>query len=213
MGHHHRMPRAIADQRPRIKFDIAVKEGKQIMTLVRTKQDQWRLGELADRIEPKYGDQTLQKFAGAINCEYVLLKDYRTTFQAWPEKAGRPAFQIARALNPHPQRFRIVNNEPNLTLRQARHKMKMWRMEHRQPRTQTPAMLAKKAIKVFNNTFTTNGELQLIMNTIQRVELEQHVQIGLSEALAKLIRRLQKTLDKFIDRPAGTIIDLTARRL
>ena len=60
-----------------IDFNKAVTEGKKIVAKA-LKSHEMRLGELADRVEPKYGDKTLAKFAAAIGLHVATLNRCRS---------------------------------------------------------------------------------------------------------------------------------------
>lgn len=88
---------------------------------------QWVLGKFASLVEIDYGRGQLKKYAADIHCHYDTLKDYRTTYNAWPTEEGRPAFWIARVLNSHPNRYAIIKQNPNLTYREAKDIMRKFR--------------------------------------------------------------------------------------
>jgi hypothetical protein len=89
---------------------------------------QWVLGALARNVEIEYGKRTLQKYAKDIGVEYGTLRNYRATFEAWLNAAGRPEnFAIATALNSHPDRYQVVARFPKLTFRQAREIMRSYK--------------------------------------------------------------------------------------
>jgi chemotaxis protein histidine kinase CheA len=79
----------------------------------------WKLGELALQVDTKYGEESLDVYAKQISEEYGKLKDARTTVEAWPQKAARPAFlSVAQRLNPiQPMeaRYAIVRKNPDIT--------------------------------------------------------------------------------------------------
>lgn len=95
-----------------------VDEGRQIVQ--RQAADNWKLGELASRVEGRYGSGALRKYAEEIGVNYGTLKDCRTTLLAWSEKAGRPAFWTAKALNALDDRQQIVRRRPSITQNEAR---------------------------------------------------------------------------------------------
>jgi hypothetical protein len=88
-----------------------------------------RLGELADRVEPKYGDKTLAKFAAAIGLQVATLNRCRSVYRAWKKieiKGSSPKFALLQALQGHPKRDEIINNIK--TVREARTIMKDYRV-------------------------------------------------------------------------------------
>src|SRR6266481_5382098 len=69
-----------------IPFDEAVREGKEILARsADAERDQLRLGEIADKLEPKYDDQTLAKYAKRIGIEQSTLNHYRTVYRHWKD--------------------------------------------------------------------------------------------------------------------------------
>jgi hypothetical protein len=117
-----------------IDFDTAVVEGKQIVAKMETNEQdmglyEMQLGELADRLKPRYGDKTLACFAKEIGVVACTLKRRRTVFRAW-KGIGAPAprsFAIAQELAPLLNRAEIIKNNPNISRRQARVKVNEWK--------------------------------------------------------------------------------------
>jgi hypothetical protein len=102
-----------------IPYDEAVVEGKTIVGGIH--RNQWRLGELANFIEPKYGEGTLAKFAEEIGVRYTTLKNCRSVFRAWPELDFRKSisFSVANMLRAHPDREAILRDNPLITVARA----------------------------------------------------------------------------------------------
>lgn len=114
-----------------IGYDTAVREGKEIVLEIEAaERGQLRLGELADNLEPKYGDRTLAKFAAEIGVgSKCTLDRYRTVYRAWAGKLAPgpnlvPQYAVLRELATHPEREQIIRQNPNLTKREARDKMR-----------------------------------------------------------------------------------------
>jgi len=112
-----------------IKYDVAVREGKEI--IANEKRGQMRLGELADKLEPKYADRTLAKFAAEIGIAACTLERHRSVYRAWKENPapGPVSYAVLRALQDHPDRADIVKNNPDLTQAEARKLMRPYRGE------------------------------------------------------------------------------------
>jgi hypothetical protein len=96
-----------------IKFEDVVTELKQIVD--HGERDNWRLGELAYRVEPRYGDKTLAKLAkengGIAECS---LRRRRNVYEAWFVKiraAPPESFAVAQELAAHPERGRIIRRK------------------------------------------------------------------------------------------------------
>jgi hypothetical protein len=107
-----------------IPFDRAVAEGKQI--LADAERGQWKLGELAHKVHPTYADRTLAKFAEAIGIAPCTLARHRDVFRAYPEYEaicgpGRESvsYAVLRELATHPDRARIIRENPKITKREA----------------------------------------------------------------------------------------------
>src|SRR6516165_6397206 len=106
------------------KYEYLVEEGKKAVVGISNKL--WELGDLANKVEKFYGENTLGQFANDINFpgSAKTLKRYRDVCRAFPENAGRPAFlTAAQALASHPDRHEIFKQKPNLTEREARQLM------------------------------------------------------------------------------------------
>src|SRR5262245_17084025 len=106
------------------EYRAAVKEGKAICATMSGKQ--WALGDLALKVEKKYGEKRLERFAVDINFdgEGTTLSRYRSVCLAFPKTGGRPRFfASAQILQTHRDRIQIVTNNPNISVREARELM------------------------------------------------------------------------------------------
>ena len=116
--------RAASNDR-RIPYEEAVAKGKAIIAKMDREQrrDQMRLGELADRVETKYRDRTIAKFAKAIGVAACTLKRYLSVYRAWDgrgiEAPGPVSYSVLRELQDHPEREKIVKENPQITKREA----------------------------------------------------------------------------------------------
>jgi hypothetical protein len=127
-----------------INFDAAVAEGKQIVA--QGESNAWRLGEIADQVEPKYGDKTLAKLAKAIGgIALCTLERRRSVYRKWKEIPAAPpkSFAVAQELAPHPDRGRIIEAKPNITTREARKEMQ----EENERQQQADPNFAKEKMK------------------------------------------------------------------
>jgi hypothetical protein len=115
-----------------INFDEAVAQAKQHIEA--KKHHEMMLGELADRVEPKYGDRTLAKFAEEIGVDVADLNRWRSVYRAYkgkpPIEGTSPKFGVLQALQAHPKRDEIIKENPNLTTREARTYMRDWHAAH-----------------------------------------------------------------------------------
>jgi hypothetical protein len=109
----------------RIDFDDAVKEARQI--LAKGEEDQWRLAELAGQVETSYGEKKLQQFAKAIGIAPCTVARMRSVWRAWQnDKNEGPApksFAVAQALQGHPERQKLISENPGMTRAKARRLM------------------------------------------------------------------------------------------
>jgi hypothetical protein len=112
-----------------IPYDEAVVEGRNLVSSM--KDIQFELGRIADKLEPKYEERTLERYAEEIKIDHGTLKSYRTTYRAWKDMPARPAgFSVAKALNRHPNRADIIQETPELSVKEAGKKMQEWKKEH-----------------------------------------------------------------------------------
>ena len=104
-----------------IKYDDkAIAKGKRLVKAFQS--NQIKLGELADRLEPKYGDQTLERFAKDIGIEPATLGRIRSVYRRYKglDLGSGASFSVRKDLQGHPAADEIIKNNPNLTRPQAR---------------------------------------------------------------------------------------------
>ena len=108
-------------EQARINFDTAVTEAK---GHIWSKEfHETKIGELADRLEPKYGAQTLAKFAEAIGLAYETVKKYRTVFRKYkdtPIGETSTSFAVKSSLAAVPEAADIIMAKPEMTTPEAR---------------------------------------------------------------------------------------------
>jgi len=124
--------RARKNKPDEIDFNTAVTEGKKIVATA-LKSHELKLGELADRVEPKYGDKTLLKFAKAIGLHIATVSRCRSVYRAWKKikiKGPSPNFGVYQALQGHPEREEIINKVKPKTVKEARTIMRDYRKAH-----------------------------------------------------------------------------------
>jgi predicted component of type VI protein secretion system len=129
-----------------IKFEVAVEEGARIVAAKYAADNLGRLelGELADRVEPKYDHNTLAKLAEAIPICPRTLGRYRDTFRAWPDfrALGRISYSVLRALAPLKDRYKVLAANPDMTKAEAE---KIVAARRAQPPAAAPAETAPAA--------------------------------------------------------------------
>jgi hypothetical protein len=115
-----------------IKYDdAAIAQGIRLVKAL--KSSQMKLGELADRLQPKYGEETLKRFAKAIGLPVATLARYRSVYRKWKGiEAPGPNFAVAKALQSLPSNHieLLMNEFPNMTKRDAITFVKDWRNAH-----------------------------------------------------------------------------------
>lgn len=125
-----------------IPYDEAI---KQVNALIGDAEKiQWKLGQIADRIQPKYGKATLEAFAHEVGVNYKTLLHYQRVYRAYGvEISERPeiSFSAAAVLVKHPDRVRLLTEKPTMTYREAEERMEEFqsekeeaaRADHREP--------------------------------------------------------------------------------
>jgi hypothetical protein len=116
-----------------------VAEGKQLVTEANQKiatadRNNWRLGELADQVVTGYGEGRLKNFAAAIGLAHCTVERRRTTYRNWKDTRKTDpglfltlSYWVARALEKHPEKERLVKENPAMTKRHAEVLMKEYR--------------------------------------------------------------------------------------
>jgi hypothetical protein len=129
------------------EYKAAVEEGKQVAEDFLAAEEQaenfkMRLGELADGVAKKYGDKRLDRYAKDIGMVACTLGRCRSVYRAWHgvdaaayeaqtgKKATPPiSFSVAQDLQRHPDRFDIIKNDPDISSRAARRKVRQYKKE------------------------------------------------------------------------------------
>jgi hypothetical protein len=109
----------------------AIEKGKRLAWILKKGDTaELELGELADRLQPKYGEKkTLARFAEAIDLPLDRLNRCRSVYRAWKGidiQGTSPNFGVLQALQGHPNRDEIIKL-PGLTVASARAFMKGYR--------------------------------------------------------------------------------------
>jgi len=127
----HKRKRDRARKQPdkaQIKYDDkAIAEGKRLVKALQS--NEMKLGELADRLEPIYGDQTLACFAIEIGVKVGTLNRCRSVYRAYKgrDSGSGASFAVRKALQGHPERDKIIK-EVKPGVREARTIMKDYRV-------------------------------------------------------------------------------------
>jgi hypothetical protein len=131
------------------EYETAVEEGKAVVAAINGKQ--WALGDLADKIETKYGENRLEQFAEDISFEGAVstLKRCRDVCRAFPKERVRPRFfAVAQILAPHPDRFAIVERDPDMSKDKALVITRQWREDESKRLLSNQLKLANDMISV-----------------------------------------------------------------
>jgi len=110
-----------------IPFAKGLAEGKKILAEIEDVRERghFRLGEIADKIETKYGDRTHAKLAEGWNIAPSCFKRYLSVYRAWKGKnIGAPGapivpYSVLRELAGLEDREQIIRDNPNMTRREA----------------------------------------------------------------------------------------------
>jgi hypothetical protein len=121
---------ATTDLKDDRKYLAAVERCKAITASISGKQ--WRLGDESDYVGKVYGENKLKQFTVDIHFdgEWTTLQRYRDVCRAFPKSRGRPRyFAAAQVLAPYPEpeRFEIVERNPDISVHEAREVMRQWR--------------------------------------------------------------------------------------
>jgi hypothetical protein len=162
--------------------------GRRLVTEIA--DSQYKLGELADGIEPKYGKGTLESFADEIGIEYNTLKGYRTVWRAWKDVSVLPRnYSLAKALvsSTDESKEYYLEHWPNETEKQARADVRKWKKE------QEEANGENKGYKLPNVRRLTKS----IVDRIERWEYEldllsRHRNTLTGMEIRDLVRALEK---------------------
>jgi hypothetical protein len=192
---------------PELSFEDACVEGKRLVEEMNAKDDsvQWRLGELADLIEPKYGAKTLSKFAHRIGRAPCTVKRYRTVYRAWKDFLPKNApglrfpYSVARELAgivDRESRESLIERMPTMTKSQAA----TFRKAHQNPESETEEIDRwwKDSIKRANKDLGDEKYLDVDRHILRRVVkqgLLKTLRNG-GEARIRLADGLQKILDE-----------------
>src|SRR5436190_3212476 len=101
-----------------VTYEQLVEKGKQAVK--KQQSMNWEIGDLAADVESEYGGASLQRFAEDIGVSFDAIRACISTTRAWPQIGTRVTFwAVHRVLNAHPDRVKIITENPSWTVRQA----------------------------------------------------------------------------------------------
>jgi hypothetical protein len=106
-------------------YEGLVEQGKQVVN--KQENINWELGELAIDVVDEYGEGTLYQFAEDIGINYDTLKACVATVKAWPKVTRVTFWKTHQHLNAHPNRHKIMSDNPKISSRQALALMREYR--------------------------------------------------------------------------------------
>jgi hypothetical protein len=188
-----------------ISWDDAVAEGKRLVDAgkqmtAKADQNDWRLAELADAVGTIYGENKLGQFATEIGIAHCTVKRRRTTYRNWKEilkgDPGLPfslSYSVARELEKHPDRGRLIKKNPKMTKRDATALMKAYRSK---PESETQRWwkdVIVRAGKAMADETVLQGDRQILLKVVEPALLPTLREAGqawirLADGLEKLFK-------------------------
>jgi hypothetical protein len=184
-----------------ISLDEAVEEGKRLIKDLEA--NQMRIGEIADRLESKYGESTLARYAQIMETNVNTLQNYRSVYRTWhedPKVKGFPKFSVAKALVRHPDRAKIVEERPDITEREAKEETKKFKGEqaaYPQYTNQAMHKLTKRIVTRLNAFLKERSvidqmlDVVIIQNTLD-MEYVEKIIFALNRANDRVVGALQR---------------------
>jgi hypothetical protein len=184
------------------KDDVAL--GKRLAKQHSTNHD--ALGELANKIETKYGDGTLEDFAEAIGIAYSTLKNCRHVHRKWKASPVKPkSFSVAKALASYKDKDEYISSHPSATEKEARTFVRAARELDRERKDKEMLDSERKGFKLGNWTRATEKlikDMHEILLTKWDKKLDalsqrrKGVELG---ALADLIITLERSANMLLE--------------
>jgi hypothetical protein len=198
-----------------ITWDEAVEEGKRL--IVDLESSQMRLGEIADRIQPKYGESTLAQYAQELKMNLNTLQNLRSVYRTWHEDLNVksiPKFSVAKALVGHPDRAKIVEERPDITEREAKEETKKFKAQKATYETysdQAAHKLTKSIVTGLDSFLEKNSSLDGMLdhiNILNMLDMEyaEKIIFALNRANERVVGALQRLNVKMetYQKPADT---------
>jgi hypothetical protein len=189
--------------------DIDIKYGKKLVANI--SKSQYDLGELADAVETRYGDGTLEEFAKVIGIAYNTLKGYRYVWRRWKNSEVKPkTFSLAKALASYEERESYIHVNPDATEEDARDWVKKEKKEAKEKKeneiintsnkgkkTNEIEKLATKLISEMDKQFEGKWEHSLGVLSRHRDGITHPTTAKLIRTLTRYSKILDGCKDKF----------------
>jgi hypothetical protein len=184
-----------------ISWDEAVEEGMRLVENLEA--NQMRIGEIADRIDPKYGERTLSQYAQVLKKSVNTLQNYRSVYRTWHEDSKVKhvqKFSVAKALVKHPNRVTIVEERPGITEREAQLATKKFKEEqarYEQYSNQSMHKLTRSIVTGLNTLLKEDGRLSKLLedvNILNTLDMEyvEKIIFALNSANDRVVGALQR---------------------
>lgn len=171
-------------------WESAVAEGKYLVAESKqisatADRNSWRLAELADAVSAQYGENKLGQFASEIGLAACTVKRRRSTYRNWNEiLKGDPglllSYSVARELEKHPQRKRLIKENPAMTKRDATALMKAYRNKSEGEMQRWWRELTKRAGKALADETVLRTDQQNLLKVVQPAMLSTLREAGLA---------------------------------
>jgi hypothetical protein len=193
-----------ASPAPEITWDDAVLEGKRLVA--EADKNHWKLAELADAVATQYNEDSLGKFAAEIGIAACMIQRRRTTYRHWKEFAksdpgrfSRLPYSVARELEKHPDKEKLIKENPTMSKRQAAALMKA----RRNPESETQRIQQYlKQLLVRTAKARTDVGLLKLDRQILRVQVDSNLLNELREGGRAWINLAAALKKEFLNRPA-----------
>jgi hypothetical protein len=191
-----------------ITWEDAVAEGKRLVAeanqmIATANQNDWRLAELADQVGTQYGENRLAKFATEIGLAHCTVKRRRTTYRNWKEilksdPGLRLPYSVARELETHPEREKLIKDHPKMTKREAAALMKAHRSNPESEMQRWWKDLILRMGKATADESVLDGDHQILLDVVEASLLPTLREAGqawihLADSLEKLFQTNRRT--------------------
>jgi hypothetical protein len=189
----------LTDRVEYITFDAGVKEAKGI--IASQQKDIWRMAEIVYRLEPKYGEKTLAKFANAVDLEERTIRKYRQVWEKFGQNGLRGPFSSLvelTALSTEEVK-EIIHKDPKITKRKAAVIAKKKRPPRRKP-VLNPSMIASRVVDMLDDTrkaVARDKEFKVVLKHLDDVNEPQYKELlAAFDRAVKSLEDMRESLTK-----------------